>query len=274
MLIEQIQHFLSAAAKDNVKISEEYIEEFGEQCKAAIRKQFTKQFKREFKLRMSNIGRPLCQLQMEAMGEEPEPPTYNVKMRSLFGDLVEAAAILVIKSAGIDVKDIGKRVSTKVEDEKINGVIDIETDEGIWDVKSMSDAHYKKLEFNGFTKFYEEDYSGYLIQGFLYGKSEAKKFRGFIIINKSTGEWQLLETPEVDEHHNQKYLEQVKYVINNINKPFKRCFEDKPERKGSANRVLGLPCTFCNYKFPCWKNLDYRKDPETNRWKWYTHYAQ
>ena len=51
---------------------------------------------------MSNVGRPLCQLQMEAKGIKGEGQPYNNKMRNTFGDLIEALSIFVMKSAGVE----------------------------------------------------------------------------------------------------------------------------------------------------------------------------
>ena len=56
--------FLAEANKASVDVSDQLIEEFGEACKDAFRKQFTEERETEFRYRMSNVGRPLCQLQM------------------------------------------------------------------------------------------------------------------------------------------------------------------------------------------------------------------
>ena len=59
---------------------------------------------------MSNIGRPLCQLQMEAKGIKGEGQPYNNKMRNTFGDLLEALAIFVMKSSGVEIKNEQKKL--------------------------------------------------------------------------------------------------------------------------------------------------------------------
>ena len=71
---------------------------------------------------MSNVGRPLCQLQMEAKGIKGEGQPYNNKMRNTFGDLIEALAIFVMKSAGVDVKNEQKKVTYKFNGESIEKV--------------------------------------------------------------------------------------------------------------------------------------------------------
>lgn len=70
---------------EDVEIEEEWIEEAGEQFKAALRKQVTPR-DRTVVLRMSNIGRPICQLQMAQAGEEEERRPYNFIVRMLMGD--------------------------------------------------------------------------------------------------------------------------------------------------------------------------------------------
>ena len=52
---------------------------------------------------MSNVGRPLCQLQMEAKGIKGEGQPYNNKMRNTL-EINEALATFVMKSAGVNVK--------------------------------------------------------------------------------------------------------------------------------------------------------------------------
>ena len=85
---------------------------------------------------MSNIGRPLCQLQMEAKGVKGEGQPYNVRMRNTFGDLIEALSIFVMKSAGIKLKNEQKKVRYEFDGGKIDGKQDVEIDGKVWDIKS------------------------------------------------------------------------------------------------------------------------------------------
>ena len=59
-ILSKVQLYLDKVAKEPVKISDKMVEEFGEACKSALRKQFSEERRKEFKPRMSNIGRPLC----------------------------------------------------------------------------------------------------------------------------------------------------------------------------------------------------------------------
>ena len=65
LALVEIQDFLQKAGRGEIDSSrlEPLIEKFGEDCKAAIRKQLSS--RGGYRLRMSGIGRPLCQQQLE-----------------------------------------------------------------------------------------------------------------------------------------------------------------------------------------------------------------
>ena len=109
-ILLQVQKYLDNVSKSPVKLDTKLVQEFGEACKNALLKQFEEGRRDKFEPRMSNIGRPLCQLQMEAKGVKGEGQPYNVKMRNTFGDIIEALAILIMKSAGVDIKNEQKKV--------------------------------------------------------------------------------------------------------------------------------------------------------------------
>jgi hypothetical protein len=92
-ILLKVQKYLDSISKQPAKLDEKLVEEFGEACKNALLKQFQEERNTKFELRMSNVGRPLCQLQMEAKGIKGEGQPYNNKMRNTFGDLIEALAI-------------------------------------------------------------------------------------------------------------------------------------------------------------------------------------
>ncbi len=144
------------ATEDSVAVSDKLIDEFGEMCKDAFRKQFTDKRDKTFKARMSNIGKPLCQLQMEKSNAKPEGQPYNNKMRNTFGDLIEALAVTIIKASGIKVDSTQKSVSYNMDKSKIDGTYDIEIGNSIYDIKSASpfafDKKFSKILVNQLTK--------------------------------------------------------------------------------------------------------------------------
>ena len=281
-ILLQVQKYLDSVSKEPVKLDEQLLQEFGEACKNALLKQFEEKRRDKFEPRMSNIGRPLCQLQMEAKGVKGEGQPYNVRMRNTFGDLIEALSIFVMKSAGIKLKNEQKKVRYEFDGGKIDGRQDVEIDGKVWDIKSASPYafQYKFGESGGFDALLKDDPFGYVSQGYLYAGADDKEFGGWIAINKSTGEWSVVETPINDDEHKKKAIEQAKKNVHalNTNQPFKRQFEDIEEffnRKPTGNRVLAKECTFCAYKKPCWGNqIQYLPQQQSKgkypKWVWYT----
>ena len=281
-ILLKVQQYLDSVSKKPVKLDKQLVQEFGEACKNALLKQFEDERSTKFELRMSNVGRPLCQLQMEAKGIKGEGQPYNVRMRNTFGDIIEALATFVMKSAGVNIKNEQKKVIYKFENESIEGRQDVEIDDKIWDIKSASPYSFDKKfgEAGGFTEVIRDDSFGYASQGFLYSESQNKKFGGWIAINKSTGEWTVCETPSSVEEHKKKAIDTAKENIKAIksSKPFKRCYDDVAETfrsKPTGNRVLGFVCSYCPYKLPCWgsglKLLPQQQSKGKNpKWVWYT----
>ena len=274
--------FLAEANKASVEVSDELIEEFGNACKGAFKKQFTEKRQKEFSYRMSNIGKPLCQLQMEKSGAESEPLPYNFKMRNLFGDLIEASAITIMKASGVEVKDIQKKVKLKTEKEEISGTMDVKIGGKVWDIKSASPWSFtnKFGDNGGFDSVAKDDNFGYVSQGYMYGEADKSDFAGWIVINKSTGEWCVTETPAQDKNYKTNAIATAKKNIDALQKniPFKRCFTDEEEyfyKKPTGNRVLGFTCSFCPYKRSCWgdkiKYLPQQQSKgKTPKYIWYT----
>ena len=281
-ILNRVQMFLTEANKASVDISSTIVNEFGEACKQAFKKQFTDTRENKFRIRMSSIGRPLCQLQMEKSGAEAEPMPYNAKMRNLFGDLIEASAVAIMKAAGIRIEDLQKEVKLKLGKQTIKGTYDVKIQNKIWDIKSASPYSFdhKFGEDGGFDAILKQDTFGYVSQGYLYSNAEKTDFGGWIAINKSTGEWSIAETPLSDSKYSKDAIELAQKNMEALesNAPFKRLFKDEEEffnKKATGNRTLGLECRFCAYKKPCWgKNLQYPPQQQSKalnpKWVWYT----
>ena len=289
-VVEQLQNFLAQACKEPVSMSDDIVEEFGELCKSALRKQFTEEREKKFRIRMSNIGRPICQLQMEKLHQDSdfEEMSYNSKLRNMFGDIIEIIVYAMMKSANVNIESYQKKVKYKVHDElEMSGSTDVEIDGKVYDIKSASPFSYDKKfgkDGGGFQKVADEDVFGYLSQGYLYAEALEKPFGGWIVINKSTGEIQLTAPPSDDSKYRDKALQIAKDNVSHLleNKPFKRCFEDEEEtfrQVKTGNRKLGLICSFCNFKKPCWGDdlqfLPQQQSKARNpKWFWYTKVTQ
>ena len=196
----EVQDFLQKAGRGEIDSSrlEHLIEQFGEDCKAAMRKQFSS--RGDYRVRMSGVGRPLCQQQLEKQGNKQDV-AYNDIVRFATGDLLEAFAILVMRGAGLDVVAEQKKCSLELGGQTVNGTLDIilnvDGEEEVWDIKTASPWSFdnKFSGRGGYDVIKEDDPFGYVMQGHLYGESEGKRFGGWIVINKSTGEWDFVEAP-------------------------------------------------------------------------------
>ena len=281
-ILLKVQKYLDKVSKSPAQVDKTLVEEFGEACKKALLKQFSETRSNKFELRMSNAGRPLCQLQMEAKGIKGEGQPYNAKVRNTFGDIIEALALFIMKSAGVKIKNEQKQVKYKFNGEEIEGRQDVEIDEKIWDIKSASPYSFEKKfgEDGGFSEVVKDDTFGYASQGFLYAESQKKDFGGWIVINKSTGEWTVCETPKLVEPYKTnaltKAVDNIKALKEGV--PFKRQYDAIEETfrgKPTGNKVLGLACSFCPYKLPCWGSklqlLPQQQSKGKNpKWVWYT----
>ena len=254
-------------------------DEFADLSRKALEKHFTRK-KEDFRLRMSNVGKPLCQLQMQAKGVEPEKPSHDFIVRMIIGDMLEALVIVLLKAAKIEVKSQHQKVSLGVGDRQIEGEYDIELDDGIYDIKSVSPFSFttKFNADNGYDKIKQSDSFGYISQGHGYGMAANKPFKGWIAINKTTGEIVFTDAKHTDEEKKEVYSK----IYNNSvalldEKPFERCFTDIEEvyySKPTGNRTLGIECSYCPYKHDCWDNLEFRRQLPSKgknpKWTWYT----
>tara|TARA_Y100000004_G_scaffold164986_1_gene195499 strand:- start:1471 stop:2352 length:882 start_codon:yes stop_codon:yes gene_type:complete len=254
-------------------------DEFAELSRKALEKHFTRQ-KEDFRLRMSNVGKPLCQLQMQAKGVEPEKPSHDFIVRMIIGDMLEALVIVLLKAAKIEVKSQHQKVSLGVGDRQIEGEYDIELDDGIYDIKSVSPFSFttKFNADNGYDKIKQSDSFGYISQGHGYGMAANKPFKGWIAINKTTGEIVFTDSKHTDEEKKEVYSKIYNTSVALLDeKPFERCFTDVEEvyySKPTGNRTLGIECSYCPYKHDCWDNLEFRRQLPSKgknpKWTWYT----
>ena len=77
---------------------------------------------------MEVLGKKLiCQQKMERDGVEKNLE-YNAILRFIFGDMVEALTILVMKSAKIDIESEQEKVDLQLGKNSISGTLDVEID--------------------------------------------------------------------------------------------------------------------------------------------------
>lgn len=249
--------FLQKALAGETTVDEAVIEQVGKDVADAVRKQFSSGSRDEFKLRMSNLGRPKCQLWFEKNDPEdktPFPPHFLVNM--MLGDIVEAVFKGLLRAAAVEFTDNEKVVLTLSDGTEINGEYDMVLDGKVDDVKSASPWSYQN-KFKDFETLAKGDTFGYVSQLVGYATAANKEVGGWWVINKANGEFKYVDAGAVDTASElQKIEETVKYIKDD--QPFERCFDAVPEtyfKKPSGNLKLNSTCGFCAYKHKCWPNL-------------------
>ena len=253
----QVFSYLQKAMKGEATMTKEVAEQVASDVKAALDKQFNSPPRDAFKLRMSNIGRPKCQLWFEKNDPEdkiPLSPHFLINM--ILGDLVEAVFKGLLRAAGAEFKD-NDNVTLKLPDgQEIQGEYDMEMDGKIDDVKSASPWSYNN-KFDSFESLQKGDGFGYIPQLVGYSMAAGKEVGGWWVVNKGNGEFKYVSASEVDS---EKVIKDIQETVNYIekNEPFERCFKPVPEtyrNKPSGNLVLDTGCKWCNFKYKCWDTL-------------------
>ena len=250
-------HFLSKASKGESQMSEDIRKNVASDVEAALAKQFSSGPRDAFKIRMSNIGRPTCQLWFDKNDPEdktPMPPHFLMNM--IIGDIVEAVFKGLLRAAGVDFKDNAKVTLKLPSGTEVNGEYDMELDGAIDDVKSASPWSYNN-KFESFETLAKGDSFGYVSQLVGYAEAAGKDVGGWWVVNKANGEFKYVSAANVDK---QAVLQQIQDTVQYIESgaEFKRCYEPEVEthyRKPTGNLKLGVECGFCSFKHKCWPDL-------------------
>jgi len=252
--------YLGKAIKGETDMAEDIRKQVASDVEAALEKQFGGKPRDEFRLRMSNIGRPTCQLWFEKndpKDKTPLPPHFLINM--IIGDIVEAVFKGLLRAAEVDFKD-NDNVTLKLKDgTEVKGEYDMVLDGKVDDVKSASPWSYKN-KFNSLETLAKSDSFGYVSQLVGYAEAAGLDVGGWWVVNKANGEFKYVDANDVDKGAVMESIEDtVEYI--NEDKPFKRCFEAVPEthfRKPTGNLKLGSECGFCSFKHKCWSNIQTR----------------
>jgi hypothetical protein len=247
---------LSRLMEGASEISEATIDQITKDIGVALVRQFRGGKKREFRVRMSNIGRPYCQLWYEKNKPElAEAPDYNFVLNMMMGDIVEAVFKGLLTEAKVDYED-GEHVTLELASgTRVNGTPDISINGAIDDIKSASPWSYTN-KFVSFDTLHSSDPFGYVAQLAGYAKASNKKAGGWWVVNKANGQFKYVEAEGLDV--DQTLLE-VDEKLKRLNQnEFARDFEPVEETfrsKPTGNKVLSVSCKFCNFKADCWPTL-------------------
>ena len=277
--IHTVLDHLSNNESDKLTIEDSWIEEAGEAFKEALRRQFTRQDE-DFRLRMSNIGRPLCQLQMGKSGATTDRKPYNFIMRMLHGDAIECIMDVVLRIAGANITGGKSKVEFDLNGHKIKGEDDVEIDGKVYDIKSASPAAFERKWKYGIDALKKDDGFGYIGQLVGYSEGQGKPAGGWIVVCKSSG-----EVAVVDAELSKAELKRIKGDLAmkatavNEDWSFERCFEPEDDffnKKYTGSKKLPFSCNYCDYRPSCWPNAQYLPQPKSKakepRKHWYVQY--
>lgn len=250
----KVHRYLEDVRKGKRGMNDATIARIVRDVKEAVEKQFNSN-SRKFSLRMSNAGRPSCQLWFEKNKPEVgiEPP-INFIMNMMIGDITEAVFKGILTEAGVDFSD-GFKSTLTVGKYKIDGTHDLILDRKVDDIKSASPWSYKN-KFKDFYTLKEHDAFGYVGQLAGYSRALSVEVGGWWVINKGTGEFKYVSAYDmmVEDELN-KIEDTAKKLEANT---FERCFEPVPEtfrKQETGNMILSEECGWCKYRFECWPTL-------------------
>lgn len=262
----------------DVEVQEQWLEALEEDFRASIDRQFNRT-QRTFKLRASNAGRPLCQLQLEARGTNQSKQEYNHILRMLIGDATEAVVTLIIRASGVNITGHKNRVAFKVGETTIEGENDIEIDGKVYDIKSASSYSFNHKWDGGWDSLFQYDTFGYVEQLYIYAEGNPDRMGGWIVFDKSSGEIKVVDATPTKEQLKeiQRRLETNERSIRE-NLPFQKLYTEEKEtyyRKETGNVLVPVTCTFCSYIQSCWPDAVYAANPTSGAKnptkKWYAY---
>lgn len=254
----KVHQYIEEVRTGKASVSEKTINQITEDVRAALIRQFVDKRNKEFSLRMSNVGRPYCQLWFEKnKPEEATTTSSNFLMNMMIGDIVEAVFKGLLTEAGV-IYSNGEKVTLKAGKHDIQGTPDLTIDGAVDDVKSASDWSYRN-KFVDFNTLASSDSFGYVAQLAGYSRAMRVKPGGWWVINKAKGEFKYVPATGIDtDSEIQKISEKADELQAN---EFRRCFppvEETYRNKPTGNLVLGQECQWCSFRYPCWGTLEER----------------
>ena len=250
-----LHQYLEDAVSGKSTMSDKTIDQVASDIKDALSRQFGGHKRGgKFSLRMSNVGRPSCQLWYEKNKPEvglPKPTTFVMNM--MIGDIVEAVFKGLLTEAGVEYED-SKKVTLNLSNSNVSGTYDIVIRDAVDDIKSASNWSYTN-KFESYNTLASNDSFGYVAQLAGYAKASGKKAGGWWVVNKANGQFKYVPATGLDIDEEVSKIEQL--VSDVDNNKFERCYEAEEETfrgKPTGNKVLNKNCSFCAYRMDCWPN--------------------
>lgn len=230
--------------------SEENLKWIGESVLALLRSRLSARERAAATLRFSSLGRPDRQLwyahHTPDKAERMLPKTY---FKFLYGDMIELLLLFLAKEAGHEVT----HEQTEVEVDGVKGHVDAVIDGVTVDCKSASSYSFNKFVSGAFLS---SDPFGYVKQISGYRYSLKTDRAGFLVADKVHGDIHFAEVSSevLSANEPRSRIEHLRAVLKSESEP-ERCYPDKPEGV-SGNRVLDVGCSYCPFKFHCWRDAN------------------
>ena len=231
-------------------------ESFGINLASTAYNRFSEPQKPRGYLSLSSLGTP-CQRKLWYKINKPkvgEPLRPNNLLKFFYGDMIEELILHLAVASGHDVR--GQQDKLNVHG--VKGHRDAVIDGMTVDVKSCSSYAFKKFK-EGRLK--DDDPFGYISQlsSYVYaGKNDplvTDKVRGaFLAVDKQNGHicLDVYDFTEELKTKEQEIQETKELVLGDI--PEER-IDPVPQSKTSDNMKLSMPCSYCEFKYLCWKDV-------------------
>ena len=251
-----LHKYMDDAVNGKSSMSDTTINKIVSDISDALKRQFSEgKTRKDFTLRMSNVGRPTCQLWYDKNKPEaaiPLPTTFVMNM--MLGDIVEAVFKGLLTEAGVKYEDTNK-VTLDCGDTNVSGSYDLILDGAVDDIKSASDWSYRN-KFESFDALASKDSFGYVAQLAGYSKAANKKVGGWWVVNKSNGNFKYVSAKNINVDVE---VDKIKNLVKKVKEnKFERAFQPVPEKfrgQETGNKVLNDGCKFCSYRFSCFPTL-------------------
>lgn len=204
-------------------------------------------------LRMSSIG-DKCHRKLWYKKHKPETAEELqpwVKIKFLYGDIIEWLALFLVSLAGYKVT--GQQ--TELDVEGVKGHRDAIVNGTLIDVKSANSRGFDKFKNHGVL---DDDPFGYMDQLSIYHHASApeltnKDTAAFLAFDKEMGHMVLDEYPMPPRDWNTA-VRKLKEVVDNKDQLPERGYQPVPHNK-SGNMQLDLACRYCPFKKECYPEL-------------------
>lgn len=257
IITQTITDFLNLAAEGKAPFSEKLLLECVEDIKEKILQTFHDTPQTEFRLRMSNIGKDLRQLMLEKeYGRAKASPEFLLKM--LTGHIQERILTYICKSQGLDIKtdDV---VCVNIAGTDIEGELDwyLTIDGKVYDVKTASPYAYD-TKFASFESLSSDDTFGYIDQLIGYAQGKNAQPGGWVVFQKVTGQYKVVEYPYSLEQSLPQWEMRVKRKIHALESgsipPCQGLEQETFYQKPTGRTIIGKKCQYCDHKQKCHPN--------------------